>query len=47
MGGEVKDPAGDPDASNRVSWGREAPVLSCGLTQERYSSPGALGLLVC
>ena len=35
------------DASNRVSWGRKAPVLSCGFTQERYSSPGVLGLLVC
>ena len=47
MGGKIKDPMGDLDASNRVSWGREAPVLSCGFTQERYSSPGALGLLVC
>lgn len=48
MGGEVKDPVvGILDAANRVSWGREAPALSCGLTQERYSSPGALGLLVC
>ena len=34
------------DAAKRVSWGRKAPMLSCGLTHERYSSPGALDCLV-